>query len=149
MASVPADTLAAQQQGAAMIFNASVLRLSRIASMLACMPLAAQAHHSNTAYDMTRAVTWRVQVTEFKFVNPHAYVFFTMADGSGKAVEGRCELAARTMLARQGWTIDTIKPGEKLTIHGSPGRNEANVCLMGDFVRADGTEVGVHQQLAK
>jgi hypothetical protein len=132
-----------------MIVNAAILRLSRRAFVLAWMPLAAQAHHSNTAYDMTKSVTWQAQVTEFKFVNPHAYVFFTMADASGKVVEGRCELAARTMLARQGWTIDTIKPGEKLTIHGSPGRNEANVCLMGDFVRADGSEVSVHQQLVK
>jgi hypothetical protein len=124
-------------------------RLSRTASLLAWLPLVAQAHHSNTAYDMNKPVTWRVQVTEFKFVNPHAYVFFTMADGGGKTVEGRCELAARTMLARQGWTIDTIKPGEKLTLHGSAGRNEPNVCLLGDFVRADGTEVSAHQQLSK
>lgn len=132
-----------------MIVNAAIPRLSRIASMLACMPLAAQAHHSNTAYDMTKSVTWRVQVTEFRFVNPHAYVFFTMAEDGGRPVEGRCELAARTLLARQGWTIDTIRPGEKLTIHGSPGRNEANVCLLGDFVRADGTAVDVHQQLPR
>ena len=105
------------------------------------------AHHSNTAFDMDKAVVWKVQVTEFKFVNPHAYVYFTMAGGDGKKVEGRCELGARTALTRMGWSIETIKPGEKLTIHGSPGRNEANVCYLNSFVRADGTEVGAHEQL--
>lgn len=86
-------------------------------------------------------------VTELKFANPHAYVYFTMADEQGKPVDGRCELGSRTALSRMGWTIDTIKPGEKVTIKGSPGRNEANVCIVNSFVRADGTEVGAHEQI--
>jgi hypothetical protein len=105
------------------------------------------AHHSNTAFDMNASVVWKVEVTEFRFVNPHAYVYFTMADEQGKAVEGRCELGSRTALTRMGWSIDTIKPGEKLIINGSPGRNEANVCYLNNFVRADGTQVGAHESL--
>lgn len=105
------------------------------------------AHHSNTAFDMEQAVHWKVEVTEFKFVNPHAYVFFTMADAAGKTVEGRCELGSRTALTRLGWTIDTVKPGEKLIIDGAPGRNEANVCYLNSFTRADGTRVGAHEPL--
>ncbi len=117
------------------------------ALLLGTWATAALAHHSNTAFDMTKSVVWKVEVTELKFVNPHAYVYFTMADERGQEVEGRCELGSRTSLTRMGWTIDTIKPGEKLTIHGSPGRNEANVCFLNTFVRADGTEVGAHEQL--
>jgi hypothetical protein len=118
-----------------------------IAAVLCAGMSAAYAHHSNTAYDTGSSVVWKASVTEFKFVNPHAYVFFTMQDGSGKPVEGRCELSARTMLARHGWTPDTLKPGEKVTLKGAPGRNEANVCLLNSFIRANGTEVGAHQQL--
>ena len=107
------------------------------------------AHHSNTAYDTGKSVEWKVAVTEFRFVNPHAYVFFTMEDGSGKPVEGRCELSARTMLTRMGWTADSLKAGEKVTVKGAPGRNEANVCLLNSFTRANGTVVGAHQQLSQ
>jgi hypothetical protein len=121
-------------------------RCAFIAGLL-CSAAAAHAHHSNTAYDTGKSVEWQAQVNEFKFVNPHAYVYFTMQDGSGKPVEGRCELGARTMLSRLGWTIDTFKPGEKVTLKGAPGRNEANVCLLNSFTRADGTVVNAHQQL--
>ncbi|MEO8314317.1 MAG: DUF6152 family protein [Pseudomonadota bacterium] len=113
------------------------------------MCAAAQAHHSNTAYDTGKSVQWQVAVTEFKFVNPHAYVFFTMQDGNGKSVDGRCELSARTMLTRMGWTVDSLKPGEKVTVKGSPGRNEANVCLLNSFTRANGAVIGAHQQLSQ
>lgn len=117
------------------------------ATSLCAMPVAVYAHHSNTAYDTAKSVEWRVTVTEFKLVNPHAYVFFTMQDSGGTPIDGRCELAARTMLSRSGWTADTIKPGEKIIIKGAPGRNEANVCLLNSFTRADGTVIGAHQQL--
>jgi hypothetical protein len=117
------------------------------ALLLGAWASTAVAHHSNTAFDMTQSVVWKVQVTEFRFVNPHAYVYFTMADDDGKTVEGRCELGSRTALKRMGWSIDTIKPDEKLTIKGAPGRNEPNVCFVNSFVRSDGTEVGAHEQL--
>ena len=128
--------------------NISHLRVTLAVAMLSAVPFA-QAHHSNTAYDTGKSVEWKAVVTEFKFVNPHAYVFFTMQDAGGKPVEGRCELAARTMLSHMGWTIDVFKPGEKITIKGAPGRNEANVCLLNSFIRANGTEVGAHQQLGQ
>lgn len=108
---------------------------------------AATAHHSNTAYDTGKTVRWRASVTGFRFVNPHAYVFFTMQDGSGKKVDGRCELSARAMLSKRGWTAATFTPGEQVTIQGAPGRNQANVCLLNSFTRADGTVVDAHQQL--
>lgn len=112
-----------------------------------CLAATAHAHHSNTAYDTGRSVEWRAAVTEFKFVNPHAYVFFTMQDGSGKPVQGRCELSARTMLARLGWSADTFKPGDMITLKGAPGRNEVNVCLLNSFTRANGAVIGTHQPL--
>ncbi len=128
-----------------MKLNACISRWSVVASL--CTAAAAHAHHSSTAYDTGKSVEWRASVTEFRFVNPHAYVYFTMQDGKGNTVDGRCELGARVMLARLGWSAETFKPGEKVTLKGSPGRNEANVCLLNSFTRANGTVVGTHQQL--
>jgi hypothetical protein len=128
--------------------SSASLRVCLAALLCAQHPMAG-AHHSNSAFDMTKVVEWRVNVTELKFVNPHAYVYFTMKGADGASVAGRCELGSRTALTRQGWTIDTIRPGEQITIRGAPARNEANVCMVNSFVRADGTEVGAHQQLGK
>jgi hypothetical protein len=122
--------------------------MKTLAAMLAgAFASVALAHHSNTAFDMTRSVVWQVEVTGFRFVNPHAYVYFTMDGDKGARVEGRCELASRTALTRLGWTLETLRPGEKLTINGAPGRNEANVCYLNSFTRADGTRVGAHEPL--
>src|ERR1019366_7853854 len=83
-----------------------------------------------------------VTVTQFQFVNPHAYVFFTMQDANGKTINGRCELPAVTSLQRVGWTRTTLVPGQKILMKGSPGRNEDNVCIMNSFVGEAGKEIG-------
>jgi hypothetical protein len=106
-------------------------------------------HHSSTAYDLSKRIEWKVTVTQFQFVNPHSYVFFTMQDTSGRTIQGRCELPAVTALARVGWTRTTLIPGQKVTIKGSPGRNEENVCYMVSFVGEDGREVGRSEDFTK
>ena len=58
-------------------------------------------------------------MTQFQFVNPHAYVFFSMQDASGKTINGRCELPAVTSLQRVGWTRTTLVPGQKILMKGS------------------------------
>ncbi len=118
-------------------------------ALMAGFAMTAGAHHSSTAYDLTKHVEWKVTVTQFQFVNPHAYVFFNMQDAGGKQVPGRCELPAVTALMRVGWTSKTLVPGEKVTIKGSPGRNEENVCFMNSFVRANGQEISRSEDLTK
>jgi hypothetical protein len=132
-----------------MTFKAGSHAGHAVVAVLGTWATLAHAHHSNTAFDTARSVDWSVTVTEFKFVNPHAYVYFTMPDQAGKTVAGRCELSARTALTRMGWTIDTLQVGEKITIRGAPGRNEAQVCMVNSIVRANGTEIGAHQPLAR
>jgi len=117
------------------------------AALLVLLP-SAMAHHSSSAYDLTKHLEWKVTVTRFLFVNPHSYVFFTMQDPGGKTVSGRCELPAVTSLARAGWTRNTLSAGEKITIKGSPGRNEENLCYMASFIRENGQEVGRGEDLA-
>jgi hypothetical protein len=121
---------------------------SRVA-LMAGLAMTASAHHSSTAYDLTKSIEWKVTVTQFQFVNPHAYVFFNMQEAGGKQVSGRCELPAVTALLRVGWTAKTLVPGEKVTIKGSPGRNEENVCFMNSFIRENGQEISRTEDLTK
>jgi len=107
------------------------------------------AHHSTSAFDLDKHIEWKVTVTQFNFVNPHSYVLFTMQDPGGKMVSGRCELPAVVQLARFGWTKTTLVPGEKVTIKGSPGRNEENVCYVTSFVRENGQELSRSEDLRK
>ncbi|HVY91888.1 MAG TPA: DUF6152 family protein [Bryobacteraceae bacterium] len=116
------------------------VRICALGASLALLPFAS-AHHSSSAYDLTKHLEWNVTVTQFLFVNPHSYVFFKMQGPDGKTVNGRCELPALIALRRAGWTKTTLVPGQKVTIKGSPGRNEANVCYMNSFIGEDGHEI--------
>ncbi len=116
---------------------------------LAIFATTAQAHHSASAYDLTKTIELKVTVTGFRFVNPHSYVFFTTQDAQGKVVTGRCELPAVTALARLCWTRTTFTPGEKITIKGAPARNEENVCMLQSFIGEDGREISSREDLTK
>jgi hypothetical protein len=130
-------------------FRLATLRTVIAISLVAGAASTADGHHSSSAYDLTKSIEWKVTVTQFQFVNPHAYVFFKMQDANGKTVNGRCELPAVTALRRVGWTPTTLAPGQKITIKGSPGRNEENVCYMVSFIGEDGREIGRSEDFTK
>jgi len=106
------------------------------------MSIDARAHHSAAPhYEMDKHIELKGTVTQFKFVNPHAYVYFDVTDASGHKAPWRCELAAATTLSRLGWAIDIFPLNETITIKGSPARREDNVCMLTSFIRADGVEI--------
>lgn len=109
----------------------------------------AQAHHSSAPhYDASKTVEVEGTVTKFMFVNPHAYIYFNVTNGSGKPVEWRCELSARASLERLGWTADLFKSGEKITVNGAPARREDNVCSTNKITLADGRTLGREQKIS-
>ena len=73
------------------------------------MTFVAYAHHSAAPhFDLEKTITVEGTVTRFQFVNPHGYVYFTAKGDDGKMAPWRCELAARTALERNGWTVNSI-----------------------------------------
>ena len=81
---------------------------------------AAYAHHSIAGvYDTSKQVKVDGVITEFHFVNPHPFVLFDVG-----AQHWRAEMDNLGELVDAGMTRDTFKPGDKITISGSPGRNQ-------------------------
>ena len=100
------------------------------------------AHHSFSAvYDGAKQSTITGVVTQFKFVNPHAMMYLDSKDPSGKAVKWTVEFDGRLNLSNFGWTADSIKSGEHVTVTGNPSRTETNRMFFLKLVRADGTEL--------
>lgn len=100
------------------------------------------AHHSDDPhFFMDQNVRYEGVVTEFWFVNPHAYVYFDMLGDDGSVTPWRCELPAAATLRRQNWTTESITPRQRVRINGSPARREANHCYVNSFVLEDGTVV--------
>ncbi len=106
--------------------------------------LPAFAHHSAIPhFDASKEVSFQnVEVVEWRFVNPHAYIYFNAPNADGLVVKWRCEMSAATLLGRAGWSQQSILPGDKINIAGSPGRREEQLCAMTSISFADGSEIG-------
>ena len=84
---------------------------------------ATSAHHSFAAeYFEDQSTSIEGDVQEFQFRNPHAMVIVRVQE-QGRAVDYRAEWAGAGRLARQDITADTLKPGDRVVIGGSPGRD--------------------------
>jgi hypothetical protein len=118
---------------------------------LLAVPSLSSAHHSFSAeFDATRQVKVTGEVFEVEWTNPHAWVHVRAQEvcerrGSGSLrdtssdEEWRCttigadetaewgfELASPNGLMRQGWSRNSLKLGESVTIEGSRARDDSS-----------------------
>ena len=105
-------------------------RLIAIASLavgLLLSSVSSLAHHgSNVVYDLTKSVEVSGTVTRFQFVNPHALIFVEVTGDDGDVVEWLVGLPSASGLgSSEGWTRDTLQPGDEITILGAPARSGA------------------------
>ncbi len=86
---------------------------------LFCLTVPLMAHHSFAAeYDSAKTITVKGVVQKVAWVNPHAYVWVDVKDDSGKMVTYAFESLSPNALARSGWTRNSLKPGDEVTVDG-------------------------------
>ena len=119
--------------------------LSRLGALaaapaLAALALPALAHHGVAPhYDDARQVTIEGSVAEFQFINPHAFVHLRVAGDDGKEAIWHCELASRSVLARNGLTAERFAPGTHVKITGSQARHNPTGCAVREAQFPDGS----------
>jgi hypothetical protein len=86
------------------------------------------AHHGFAGrYDEEHPFTMQGTVLEFEFINPHSAIIFEAKDQGGAMQRWHAELGGANALHRaDGWTKDTLKPGDKITIVGPRNKNGSN-----------------------
>ena len=96
------------------------------------------AHHSFAAeYDATKPITLKGAVTKIEWTNPHARFYIDVKDDKGTVTNWNLELASPNVLVRQGWTRQSLKIGDEITVTGSSAKdgskmaNARNVTLAG------------------
>ena len=105
-------------------------------------PRAGLSHHAfSPVYDDQRQITVTGVVTQFKFVNPHAMMFMDVTDGAGKITKWTVEFSGRLNLSNVGWTEQSIKSGERVTVTGNPTHTGSDRMFFRKLVRADGSEL--------
>jgi hypothetical protein len=86
-----------------------------------------RAHHSFAAefsYDESGTITG--EVVEVLFVNPHARYFIAIKDDAGKEILWDAQTRSPNALLNTGWSKDTVRVGERVTIEGNLGRDGAH-----------------------
>jgi len=108
--------------------------------ILLLSPRIVGAHHSFSAvYDDKRTVSVTGVVTEFRFVNPHAMMAMNVTDDAGTTVKWTIEFAGRLNLSEVGWSADSIKSGERVTVTGNPAHSIPARLSFLRLVRPDGS----------
>lgn len=105
------------------------------------MPLAALAHHSFAMFDMAKTANYKGRVKEVQWTNPHVWVELEVT-ANGKATVLSFEGAAISVLKRVGWTRDTVKAGDQVTVVGHPFKDGRPGGSIDHLLLADGRKIG-------
>ena len=101
-----------------------------------------KAHHSFSAvFDAERPVEVTGTVTEVEWMNPHAWFYVDVESEDGAVVNWAFELGSPNGLRRRGWSRNTVKIGEVISISGYRARHGSNRGNVASITLADGREL--------
>ena len=123
-----------------MKIRALVVLAVSVGVMLAAVPVLA--HHSFAAeYDRNKPVTITGAVTKVEWINPHARFHMDVKDDSGKTVNWEVELGSPAGLIRRGWTRNSLKIGESVTVAGFLAKDGSSLVNSTTVTLSDGRRV--------
>lgn len=129
------------------------MRMIRIRAVLAAAVLVtigaavAAAHHGTlVSYDRDKPWTAKATVTEFRYLNPHAQIYFDVVDDRQRVTHWSGELLPNpAQLIANGWTrkrsMEALKAGTPITITVAPARAGGTVVLVLRIVDQAGQEL--------
>ena len=118
-------------------------KLALVAGLgLICSTVPLAAHHSFEAeYDFKKPVTIAGTVTKVEWMNPHARFYVDAKDESGKVTNWNFELGPITILLKQGWRKNSLKPGDQVTVEGYLAKDADGVANARKVTLPDGRRV--------
>jgi hypothetical protein len=106
------------------------------------MLVPAVAHHSFAAeYDSTKPMTATGEVTKVEWMNPHARFYVDVKDEGGKTTNWEFELGSPNGLMRQGWTRNSLKPGDTISVEGYLAKDGSKLANARTVKLSDGRKV--------
>jgi uncharacterized protein DUF6152 len=105
----------------------SRMKLSLAALVLiaaAAVSWPAYAHHSFAVYDRSKVLTLKGNVKGFQWTNPHCVIWvLVQPEGGGDPQEWSFETTSPGVLTRGGWTRNSVKTGDRVSVEFYPLRD--------------------------
>ena len=90
-----------------------------VALALAAFAGHVEAHHAfSAAYDSNKPFTVTGTVTSVDWVNPHVHINVDSKAEDGAVTSWKFEVGSPNGLMRSGWTRNSLKPGDPVTVEG-------------------------------
>jgi hypothetical protein len=113
-----------------------------IAAGLVAAVAPALAHHSFAAeYDNGKPITMTGTVTKVEWMNPHARFYIDVKNESGKVTNWEFELGSPNGLMRRGWTRNSLKEGDVVTVDGYHAKDGSALGNARNVKLADGRKI--------
>ena len=112
-----------------------------LALVSGAVPLSA--HHS-WPVNMSQLVTVKGTVMEFEWANPHPMITLEVRSDDGKVEKWLVGGPAINRMEANGWTKDTVKPGDVLTGTGYQFSDGQKIIRLDRVVFADGKEMRLY-----
>jgi hypothetical protein len=155
----PQSKAGSRRRGVSSVMKLGAHTSIAVAAVAASLPLTA--HHSFSAeFDASKEIRATGAVTKLDWQNPHAWIHLNVteicertaargpdaveqewacrAPGSSEGAEWAFELGSPNGLMRQGWTRNSLKQGDVITVLGSRARDGSTNSNARSVTTADG-----------
>lgn len=96
------------------------------------------AHHGYAAYDPDTINSLKGTVTSYILQNPHSSITLDVKSKDGKIQRWSAEFGSAQTLHDAGWTNQTLKPGDMVTIYCHPAKDGSHTADLLRVVLPDG-----------
>jgi len=112
-----------------------------VLSAVMMMAATAAAHHSFAPFNMEAEKTISGTIKKFDWTNPHTWIWLDVTNDKGTVETWGIEGMSPNYLGRRGWTKNSLKPGDKVSIVVRPMRDGSTGGMFLRATLADGREL--------